>query len=206
MAIYNGPKCKLCRREGRKLMLKGERCKSEKCAMERKPYSPGMRSRRRPSTSEYNNQLREKQRLRRMYGLMERQFLNYFKKANRTEGVTGERLLQLLEQRFDNIVYRVGFAPSRHAARQLVLHNHILLNGKKANIPSITLGENDVIQVRENSRNMDSIHASLKNIGDLPDWLEVDKVNLTGKLLRVPERGAIPVEANERLVVELYSK
>ncbi|HMD68378.1 MAG TPA: 30S ribosomal protein S4, partial [Chitinivibrionales bacterium] len=146
MAVYHGPRCRQCRREGVKLMLKGERCKSEKCAVERRPFPPGMRmTKRRRSTSEYNVQLREKQKMRRTYGILERQFHTYFKKAARSTGVTGELLLRMLEMRLDNIVYRLGFAPSRSAARQLVLHNHFRLNNKRVNMPSYQLSEGDVV-------------------------------------------------------------
>ncbi|MFP4416104.1 MAG: 30S ribosomal protein S4 [Chitinispirillaceae bacterium] len=207
MALYHGPRCRLCRREGVKLMLKGERCKSEKCAIERRPYPPGMRTtKRRRTSSEYNLQLREKQKIRRIYGVLENQFRLYFKKAARIEGVTGENLLQLLETRLDNVVYRMGLAASRSAARQLVLHNHMTVNGKKVNIPSYQLKENDVIQVKDKSKELGAIHAVLKSTRELPDWLEIDKVKLTGKVLRIPDRTSIPVDVNERLVVELYSK
>lgn len=207
MALYHGPRCRLCRREGVKLMLKGERCKSEKCAVERRPYPPGMRTtKRRRTSSEYNLQLREKQKIRRIYGVLENQFRLYFKKAARLEGVTGENLLTLLETRLDNVVYRMGLAASRSAARQLVLHNHMTVNGKKVNIPSYQISENDVIQVKDKSKELGAIHAVLKSTRELPDWLEIDKVKLTGKVLRVPDRASIPVDVNERLVVELYSK
>ncbi len=207
MALYHGPRCRLCRREGVKLMLKGERCKSEKCAVERRPYPPGMRTtKRRRTSSEYNLQLREKQKIRRIYGILENQFRLYFKRATRIEGVTGENLLRLLETRLDNVVYRMGLAASRSAARQLVLHNHMTVNGKKVNIPSYQLKENDVIQVKEKSKELGAIHTVLKSTRELPDWLEIDKVKLTGKVLRAPDRASIPVDVNERLVVELYSK
>jgi small subunit ribosomal protein S4 len=175
--------------------------------MERRPFPPGMRmTKRRRSTSEYNTQLREKQKIRRIYGVFERQFRLYFEHASKMEGVTGERLLQLLERRIDNIVYRIGFAPSRSAARQLVLHNHFTINGKKVNIPSYQLKEGDVVQVREKSRTLDLIHGSLKSLRDVPDWLQIDKVKLSGNIVRIPDRAAIPVDVQEQLVVELYSK
>jgi small subunit ribosomal protein S4 len=207
MAVYHGPKCRQCRREGVKLMLKGERCASEKCAVERRPFAPGPRtSKRRKSATEYNNQLREKQKIRRIYGVLEKQFSLYFEKASRSSGVTGETLLQLLETRFDNIVFRLGFAPSRSAARQLVLHNHFTVNGKKVNIPSYRIKGGDLVQVRQKSANLAVIHSSLKAMKELPDWLTVDKVKLTGSVVRVPERASIPENVQEQLVVELYSR
>jgi small subunit ribosomal protein S4 len=188
-------------------MLKGERCKSENCAVEKRPFPPGMRvSKRRRAATEYNLQLREKQKIRRIYGVLESQFEKYFKAATKTTGVTGERLLQILEMRLDNIIYRLGFAPSRSSARQLVLHNHFRINGKKVNIPSYQLKPNDIIQVREKSKNMESIHSSLKSLRDIPEWLSVDKVKLEGSVIRIPERSAIPVNVQEQLVVELYSR
>lgn len=207
MAVYHGPRCRQCRREGMKLMLKGERCKSENCAVEKRPFPPGMRvSKRRRAATEYNLQLREKQKIRRIYGVLESQFEKYFHSATKTNGVTGERLLQILEMRLDNIIYRLGFASSRSSARQLVLHNHFRINGKKVNIPSYQLKPNDTIQVREKSKSMESIHSSLKSLRDIPEWLSVDKVKLEGSVIRIPERSAIPVNVQEQLVVELYSR
>lgn len=207
MAVYHGPRCRQCRREGVKLMLKGERCKSEKCAVERRPFPPGMRmTKRRRSTSEYNVQLREKQKMRRTYGILERQFHTYFKKAARSTGVTGELLLRMLEMRLDNIVYRLGFAPSRSAARQLVLHNHFRVNNKRVNMPSYQLSEGDVVLVREKSKNLELIHGALKNAKDIPEWLSIDKVQLSGTVVRLPARADIPVTLQEQLIVELYSK
>lgn len=207
MAVYHGPRCRQCRREGMKLMLKGERCKSENCAIERRPFPPGMRvSKRRRTSTEYNTQLREKQKIRRIYGVLEKQFELYFETASKSTGVTGERLLQILETRFDNIVYRLGFAASRSSARLLVLHNHFRVNGKKVNIPSYQLKTGDVVQVREKSKNLDVIHNALKSVRDIPDWLTIDKVKLEGSLTRVPERAAIPINVQEQLVVELYSR
>jgi small subunit ribosomal protein S4 len=207
MAVYHGSRCRLCRREGVKLMLKGERCKSEKCAVERRAYAPGMRmTKRRRSSSEYNMQLREKQKIRRIYGILERQFHTYFVKASRKQGVTGENLLQFLEMRLDNIIYRLGFAPSRSAARLLVLHNHFSVNGSNVNIPSYQLKEGDVIAVREASSKMEVIHSALKSTKDLPEWLTVDKVKLSGTVVRMPARADISLDVQEHLVVELYSK
>ncbi len=207
MAVYHGPRCRQCRREGMKLMLKGERCKSENCAVEKRPFPPGIRvSKRRRAATEYNLQLREKQKIRRIYGVLESQFEKYFEAATKRSGVTGERLLQILEMRLDNIIYRLGFAPSRSSARQFVLHNHFRINGKKVNIPSYQVKPNDIIQVREKSKNMESIHSSLKSLRDTPEWLNVDKVKLEGSVLRIPERNVIPVNVQEQLVVELYSR
>ena len=207
MAVYHDSRCRLCRREGVKLKLKGERCKSEKCAVERRAYPPGARmTKRRRSTSEYNVQLREKQKMRRIYGVLERQFHNYFKKAAQKQGVTGENLLRMLELRLDNVIYRLGFAPSRSAARLLALHSHFTINAKRVNIPSFQCKEGDVIQVREKSKGLDTIHSALKSAKDIPEWLSVDKVKLAGTVVRTPDRGDIPVDVQEHLVVELYSK
>jgi small subunit ribosomal protein S4 len=162
--------------------------------------------RRRGGISEYSLQLREKQKIRRTYGVMERQFRNYFHKAARTHGITGENLLVMLETRLDNVVYRLGFAPSRKAARQLVRHNHVIINDKKVNIPSCSISEGDIIAVREKSKKLDCIHNSLKSAAQLPAWLEVDKVKLRGSVVRIPDREQIALDVNERLVVELYSK
>jgi len=207
MAVYHGARCRQCRREGQKLMLKGERCKTEKCAFERRPFPPGMRAlKRRKSSSEFDTQLREKQKIRRIYGILENQFRLYFERAAKSTGVTGERLMQLLELRLDNIVYRMGFAASRSAARQLVLHHHFLVDGKKVNIPSFQVKEGMTIQVKEKSKNLDAIHSALKAAKDVPEWLSIDKVKLAGTLVRTPDRASIPVEVQERFVVELYSK
>lgn len=207
MAVYHGPRCRQCRREGMKLMLKGERCKSENCAVERRPFPPGARqTKRRRQATEYNMQLREKQKIRRIYGVLEKQFANYFDKASKSTGVTGEKLLQLLEMRFDNIIYRLGLAPSRSSARQLVLHNHFRINSKKVNIPSFQIKPGDVIAVSEKSKNLEVIHNALKSLRDTPEWLTIDKVKLEGSVISVPERAAIPIDAQEQLVVELYSR
>ena len=207
MAVYHGPRCKLCRREGVKLLLRGERCNSEKCAMERRPFPPGLRTtKRRRSSTEYNTQLREKQKIRRIYGVMERQFARYFSSASKAEGITGERLLQILELRLDNIVYRLGFAPSRSCARLLVRHSHFLVSGRKVSLPTYECKAGDIIAVREKSRNIQSIHSALQNIKDIPDWLSVDKVKLEGTVVRVPERSSMAVNVQEQLVVELYSR
>jgi len=188
-------------------MLRGERCASEKCAMERRPFPPGQRTtKRRRTSTEYNTQLREKQKLRRIYGVLERQFERYYRIACKAEGVTGERLLQILELRLDNIVYRLGFAPSRSCARQLATHNHFTVNGKKVTLPSYQVKAGDVIQVRENSKTIQTIHGALKNARDIPDWLSVDKVKLEGTVVRIPDRASMPVTVQEQLVVEHYSR
>jgi small subunit ribosomal protein S4 len=209
MARYRDANCKLCRREGMKLFLKGARCLSEKCAFDRRGYAPGQHGQRgRRKGSEYGLQLREKQKVRRIYGVLENQFSNYFEKAAAKKGITGEILLQFLECRLDNMVYRLGFAPSRKAARQLVRHNHFLVDGNKVNIPSFEVRPGNVISVREKSRNLDIIHSSLKDTSkgvDL-DWLKLDKVKMEGQLLEVPERTKIPVLVQEQMIVELYSK
>jgi small subunit ribosomal protein S4 len=162
--------------------------------------------RRRRTSSEYNLQLREKQKIRRMYGVLEKQFRLYFHTASQSEGITGENLLQILEGRLDNVVYRMGFAPSRSAARQLVLHNHILVNGKKVNVPSFQVKEGYVVTVKEKSKNLGIIHETLKSVKDMPEWIDLDKVKLSGTVRHLPERSALPADINERLVVELYSK
>lgn len=209
MARYRDANCKLCRREGMKLFLKGSRCTSDKCAFDRRGYAPGQHGQSgRRKGSEYGLQLREKQKVRRIYGVLERQFHNYFMKAAKRKGITGEILLQMLEGRLDNIVYRFGFAPSRKAARQLVKHNHILVDSKKVNIPSFEVKPGNIVSVCEKSRNLDVIHQSLKEAGkrvDL-DWVRLDKVKMEGQLLEVPTRTQIPTLVQEQMVVELYSK
>lgn len=208
MARYTGPSCKLCRREKQKLFLKGSKCYSEKCPIEGKNYPPGQHGlNRRVKFSEYGVQLREKQKVKRIYGLLETQFRNYFEKANKQKGVTGENLIQLLERRLDNVVFRLGFAASRKAARQLVLHGHLLVNGKKVTIPSYLLSEGDVVSVREKSKKLDVIHNSLRKTKDnLYNWLQVEKATLSGTFMQIPVREDIPLNANEQLIVELYSK
>ncbi len=208
MARYTGPVCKICRREGVKLFLKGSKCVT-KCTFERKGYAPGQHGqRRRFKQSEYAIQLREKQKIKRLYGLMERQFHFYFEKADRAKGITGENLLKMLECRLDNVVFRLGMAPSRAAARQLVSHRHFMLNGKRVNIPSIQIKAGDEIQVVDKSRQLDVIHDSMKRVreGKMVSWLKLDKAKMRGQLLQVPSRDEIPVNFNELLVVELYSK
>jgi small subunit ribosomal protein S4 len=209
MARYRGPVCRLCRREGEKLFLKGERCQTEKCAIERRAYAPGQHGRdRRLRITPYGLQLREKQKARRIYGIMERQFRNYFQAAARMPGVTGENLLRILESRLDNLVYRMGFAPSRKSARQLVLHGHLSVNGRKVSVPSYQVRPGDVVSVREDSRNLPLIQGTIESRGgrDLPDWLESNTRTLKGRLLRLPSRDAIPTTIQENMIVELYSK
>jgi len=209
MGRYIDSSCRLCRREKQKLFLKGTKCFTEKCPVERRAYPPGQHGQsRRQKISEYGVQLREKQKIRRMYGLMEQQFRNYFEKALHHTGRTGEELVKMLERRLDNVVYRLGLAPSRKAARQLVGHGHLLINNKVVNIPSYIVRPGDVIAVREKSKKLDVIHASMKRIKDnmLPAWLSLDKAAMTGTFLNIPERADIPLNANEQLVVELYSK
>lgn len=209
MGRYTDSVCRQCRREGEKLFLKGDRCYSEKCAIERKPYVPGMHGQgRRQKASEYGLQLREKQKTKRIYGLMEKQFRNYFKKADRQKGVTGENLLRLLERRLDNVVYRLGFAASRKEARQLVNHGHFTLNGKKANIPSILVRVGDVIQVRESSKNSPKFQEIKEQAAyrTPPEWLTVDVENMAGTVLSYPSREQIDTPVSEQLIVELYSR
>jgi small subunit ribosomal protein S4 len=211
MARYVDAVCKLCRREGTKLFLKGDRCYSEKCAVDRRAYPPGEhgQERRRPrKMSEYGSQLREKQKIKRVYGVMERQFRHYFHRATRTTGVTGERLMQLLERRLDNLVYRMGFAPSRPSARQLIRHGHIQVRGRKVNIPSFRARPGDVISVREKSRQMPLVQDALKGAEMRPKvpYIDVDRSKLLGTFLMLPSRADIPTPAEEQMVVELYSK
>ena len=208
MARYTGPACRLCRREGTKLYLKGERCMTGKCALERRHTAPGQHGAANKVQKEYGKQLREKQKARRYYGVLEGQFKTYFEKADKQEGVSGENLLSLLERRFDNVVYRMGMASSRREARQLVLHAHFRLNGKKANIPSIILKVGDVISVREESRKSVKIKELLEGLANqtAPKWLEVDTENAVAKVVALPKREDIDFPFEEQLIVELYSK
>lgn len=209
MARYIDANCKVCRRERQKLFLKGTKCLTEKCPLEKHNYPPGQSgSSRRSKVSDYGVQLREKQKIRKTYGLLENQFHLYFLKASGQKGRTGENLIKLLEQRLDNTIYRLGLAPSRKTARQMVLHRHFTLNDKNINIPSYLLKPGDIIKVREKSKKLEVIHSNLKRIREntLMPWLSLDKATLSGTFLRVPERSDIPLEANEQLVVELYSK
>ncbi len=207
MARYTGPSCRLCRREGQKLFLKGERCYSTKCAVDRRSYAPGQHGQsRRVKITEYGLQLREKQKAKRFYGLMEAQFRNYFDKASKKAELTGENLLIMLETRLDNVVFRMGFASSRKEARQLVTHNHFTVNGKKVNIPSYQVSAGDVIKVREKSASS----PKFKEIRDMsistPSWISVDTDKLEGKVLSLPLREEIDTPVAEHLIVELYSK
>lgn len=208
MARYTGPVCRLCRREGTKLYLKGDRCYSDKCAIDRRNYAPGQHGQGRSKVSEYGLQLREKQKVRRVYGILEGQFRGYFDKADRQQGVTGENLLRILERRLDNVVYRLGFANSRAQARQFVRHNHFTLNGHKANIPSIQVSVGDVIQLKEKSKNSPVIKEIIESLGQKtpPAWLELDKENLSGRVVALPTREDIDLPIQEHLIVELYSR
>lgn len=208
MAKYTGPRCRLCRREGIKLYLKGDRCYSNKCSFERRSYAPGQHGRGRIKVSEYGLQLRAKQRARRIYGVLEKQFHGYYNEAAKGYGVTGEVLIQLLEQRFDNMVYRAGLAQSRSQARQLVRHGHFTVNGRKVDIPSARLYEGDEVALRQRSKSSvlfkDIAEALLDRT--VPDWLEVDKTELKFKVVRIPERSEIDIPVEEHLIVERYSR
>jgi len=210
LARYTGPVCRLCRREGVKLFLKGERCHSEKCAIERRNFVPGQHGReRKPKLVGYGLQLREKQKLKRIYGLQERQFRNLFEKASRMSGPTGENLLSLLERRLDNVVYRMGLGTSHAQCRQLVRHGHILVNGRRVNIPSYLTRLHDVIEVAEKSRKNPAIAAALDATAHAPapNWLEVDREAMRGRVIALPKReDLMQIQINERLIVELYSK
>lgn len=212
MARYTGPVCKLCRREGQKLFLKGARCYSSKCAIERRDYPPGEHGRyaryRRRRPSDYSRQLREKQKLRRIYGVLERQFRRYFQEAERKSGLTGENLLIILECRLDNVIYRLGFADSRPQARQLAGHGHFTVNGRRVTVPSVSLRAGDVIAVREGSRNRTYFkdRAKVLNEQDVPVWLELDANALSGRVRALPAREDIDVPVNEQIVTEYYSR
>jgi len=209
MARYRGSVCRLCRRESEKLFLKGTRCYSDKCAVERRGFPPGQHGFNvRRKVSDYGLQLREKQKVKRLYGLLEKQFHEYYVKATRQKGITGENLLVLLETRLDNIVYRLGFAPSRKSGRQLVRHRHFTVNDGIVDIPSYILRPGDVVKVRDKSKSLDIIHMALRESEravDLP-WLRLNKANLEGELLEKPKRADIPLTVQEQLIVELYSK
>ena len=208
MARYTDSVCKLCRREKQKLFLKGQKCFTEKCPIEVRNYPPGQHGiSRRSKISEYGVQLREKQKIKRSYGLLETQFRNYFEKAAKQKGRTGENLIKLLERRLDNVVFRLGFSSSRKQARQLIRHRHILVNGDLVNIPAYLLKAGDIVQIKEKSKKLDAIHNSLKRVKDNTyGWLTIDKATLSGTFVQVPERADVPLNANEQLVVELYSK
>ena len=208
MARYTDAKCRLCRREGGKLFLKGEKCFTDKCPVEKRTFPPGHHARRRSRVSEYGRQLREKQKLRRIYGILERQFSNYYAEADRSRGSTGENLLRLLETRLENVVYRMGFGVSRSEARQLVRHNAILVNNKRVNIPSYQVKANDVIELATQAKNQLRIKAAMEAAEQrgFPEWLDVDSSAMKGVFKAPPDRSELPSEINESLVVALYSK
>ncbi len=208
MARYTGAVCRLCRREGQKLFLKGERCYSDKCAINRRKYAPGMHGQSRKKLSEYGLQLREKQKARRYYGVLESQFAKYFEMAEKKQGITGENLLAILESRLDNVVYRMGFGMSRPEARQLVMHGHFEVNGKKVDIPSYLVSVGDVITIREKSRSSEKIKAILEATSGkiIPKWLDVNHDAAEGKVIAAPQRDDVDLELEEHLIVELYSK
>ncbi len=208
MARYTDAKCRLCRREGGKLFLKGEKCFADKCPVEKRTYPPGHHARRRTRISDYGRQLREKQKLRRMYGMLERQFANYYVEADRRRGSTGDNLLKLLESRLENVVYRMGFSVSRSEARQLVSHNSVLVNNKRVNIPSYQLQPSDTIEIAPRARNQLRIKAAMEanEQRGFPEWLDVDAKALRGVFKAPPDRTELPSEINESLVVALYSK
>lgn len=208
MARYNDSVCKLCRREGMKLFLKGDRCYTEKCAIDRRPYAPGQHGQGRSKFSEYGTQLREKQKVKRIYGVLESQFRLCFKEADRKKGVTGENLLLGLESRLDNLVYRFGFANSRNEARQLVRHGHFLVNGKKVNVPSFLCKPGDAVEVKGKSQKVARIAQAIESVErrGLPNWLELDKQNFKGVIRSLPQRADLTLPIQENLIVELYSK
>ncbi|MDS1030445.1 30S ribosomal protein S4 [Bacillota bacterium LX-D] len=208
MARYKEAVCRLCRREGMKLYLKGDRCYSDKCAVDRRNYAPGQHGQNRKKVSEYGLQLREKQKARRVYGVLEKQFENYFAKADRQKGVTGENLLRLLERRLDNVVYRLGFAGSRPEARQLVRHGHFTINGRKVNIPSLQVRVGDEIAVREKSVGSEKFKelAELAAQKTVPNWLELNAPALRARVIALPSREDIDIPVEEHLIVELYSR
>ena len=208
MARYTGAVCRLCRREGQKLFLKGDRCYTDKCAITRRSYAPGMHGQGRSKVSEYGTQLREKQKAKRYYGVLETQFRNYFELASKKKGKAGENLLSLLETRLDNVVYRLGFAMSRAEARQLVIHGHFTVNGRKVNVPSFLVKPGMVIAVKEASRSLEKFKSSVEanSFRQPPKWLEYDAANMTAKVIAEPAREDIDLPIEEQLIVELYSK
>lgn len=208
MARYRGAVCRICRREGEKLFLKGERCYTDKCAIERRPYPPGQHGQGRQKRSDYGTQLREKQKVRRVYGILEKQFKRYFEMAETMSGITGENFLQLLERRLDNVVFRMGFATSRNQARQLVLHGHLQVNGKKVNIPSYLVSVDDVISVKETSRKSKKFKEIFEYNSELtsPKWLSVNMDEAEGKVLSLPDREDVDLAVEEHLIVEYYSR
>jgi small subunit ribosomal protein S4 len=208
LARYTESVCRLCRRENLKLFLKGERCYTDKCAIERRNYPPGQHGQGRPKFSEYSIQLREKQKVKRIYGLVESQFRRTFDQASRIKGITGETLLVFLERRLDNVTYRLGFASSRAEARLLVRHGHILVNGKRVNIPSYQVRVGDVVSVKEQSRQMARVLTAMEGVQrrGVPEWAELDRDNCSGRIKILPTRSDITMPINEKLIVELYSK
>jgi small subunit ribosomal protein S4 len=208
VARYKEAKCRLCRRENVKLFLKGERCYTDKCAMERRPYPPGQHGQARSKISEYGLQLREKQKMRRIYNVLEKQFRGYYHEATRKKGITGEQLIQLLERRLDNVVYRMGFANNRDEARQFIRHGHFKLNGKKVNIPSLSVKPNDTIVVVDTSKSNTHIMSAVANVEKrgVPGWLELDPAKMVGQVKAMPSREDVTMPMQEQLVVELYSK
>ncbi len=207
MARYTGPVCRLCRREGTKLYLKGDRCYTDKCALSRRNYAPGQHGQSRSKLTNHGIQLREKQKVRRYYGVLEGQFNTYYEMAAKTPGLTGENFLKILERRFDNVVYRMGYAASRAEARQLVVHGHFSVNGKRANVPSMLLNVGDVVEVIEKSRNSVKFKAIIEaQKTSVPQWLSVDPENLQGKVIAEPVREDIELPIEEHLIVEWYSK
>jgi small subunit ribosomal protein S4 len=208
LSRYTGPVCKICRREGMKLFLKGERCFTDKCAIEQREYPPGQHGQGRIRTTEYRVHLREKQKVRSTYGVSEAQFKRYYDMARSHRGVTGELLLQLLERRLDNIVYRLGFSPSRNGARQLITHGHITVNSRKVNVPSFLVNAGDTIEVKEKSKKLNAINSSLENREQRgwTEWLEMDKDAKKGKVKALPERKDMPTTIQETLIIEYYSK
>ena len=206
MARYTGATCRLCRREGMKLNLKGDRCFTDKCAFARRGYAPGQHGQSKKKMSNYGLQLREKQKAKRIYGVLESQFRRYYEKADKLRGITGENLLRLLEVRLDNVVYRLGYGNSRQEARQLVTHGHFLVNGKKVDIPSYSLSANDVVAVSEKSRATEKFKVFVENPKTLPNWLEANLEKFEGKVVAQPTREDIDVPVNETLIVELYSR
>jgi small subunit ribosomal protein S4 len=208
MARYTGPVCKLCRREGVKLFLKGERCYTDKCSFDRRPYPPGQHGQRRIKFTEYGLRLREKQKVRRIYGILERQFRSYFAKADRTKGVTGENLLSLLERRLDSVAYRLGFGWTRADARQLVRHKHVLVNGRTVNVPSFLVKPGDVITLKEKTQSKARVESAMTGVErrGIPEWIEWDAENFAGTIKTLPVREEISLPIQEQLIVEFYSR
>jgi small subunit ribosomal protein S4 len=208
LARYTGPVCRLCRRENMKLFLKGERCYTDKCAIERRNYPPGQHGQARPKFSEYSVQLREKQKVKRMYGLLENQFRRTFVRAEKAKGITGEALLILLERRLDNVAYRLGFARSRAEARMMIGQGHVLVNEKRVTIPSYTVRSGDRVSVARQSQQLGSVVSAVEEAQrrGMPDWVEIDRENFSGKIKALPTRADITMNINEKLIVELYSK